>query len=107
MMRKIILLLGFTLCFGLFLPGCGKIKGPRFWWDDRTQERLPEDYALPEDPSAPDELGDSKPADPSGEDLTDQNLDDYRTDFDAEEQRAQERNVPKGFMDRGKTGNRL
>ena len=105
MMRKIAVLLGFAACFGLFLSGCGKIGGPRFWWDDRTQERL-DGYSLPDDPSEPDAAGEEKFADPSGGDLTDQNLDDYHTNFGAEEQRAQERNVPEGFMSRDRTGNR-
>ena len=96
-MRTIAALLLFILFSSLLLPGCGKIDGPRFWWDDRTQERLPEDYTLPADPAAPTDSGQERTTDASGEDLTDQDLRDYRTDFDADKQRSEERNVPQGF----------
>ena len=105
-MRTFVLLFALAASFSLFLSGCGDIKGPRFWWDDRNQERLPDGFSLPSDPSEPNELHRERAADPSGRDLTDQDLDDYRTDFDYEEQRAQERNVPQGFMDRNTAGNR-
>lgn len=31
--------------------GCGRpVRGPRFWWDDRQREKLPDDYMLPPAP---------------------------------------------------------
>jgi hypothetical protein len=90
-MRKIVVLLMLVVLSAATLAGCGReVGGPRFWWDDKGKERLPEDYTLPEDPAAPAEIesdGDRR-ALPSGEDLTDENLSDYRTDLDkVEEQR--------------------
>ena len=85
-MRKS-LLLPLILAGIAFFPGCGKIGGPRFWWDDRNQTRLPDGYQLPDEPGAPPEAGISRQADPSGQDLSEDNLRDYRTNPDYEEER--------------------
>jgi len=89
-MRKIsmlVLLAAFAL---VLFQGCGKIKGPRFWWDDRNQEVL-EGYALPANPSAPTESGLERTTDASGQDLSEENLKDYRTNIDQlEEKRKSE-----------------
>ena len=69
--------------------GCGKIGGPRFWWDDRVQERLPDGYRLPDDPAAPSETGVDRRSSPSGSDLTEDSLRDYRANRDLEEERRQ------------------
>ena len=50
-MRRCILLL-ILLAFCAIITGCGRIDGPRFWWDDRNQKRLPDDFSLPENPGA-------------------------------------------------------
>ena len=86
-MRKLFLVLAMTLCAALFVSGCGKIKGPRFWWDDRNQERLSENYELPADPGAVIEADDERRSSPTGEDLTEDNLRDYRTNLDQEEEK--------------------
>lgn len=86
-MRRIILGAAVAAWAATALAGCGKVDGPRFWWDDRTQTRLSEDYRLPDDPGAPGGTELEKPASRSGADLTDQSLDDYRTDMDAKEER--------------------
>ena len=70
----------------IMLSGCGKVKGPRVWWDDRNQERLP-DYALPADPAAPSDEGGDFVSSPSGDDLSEDNLRDYRTNLDQEEEK--------------------
>lgn len=94
-MRKYFAVMVVLAFAALGLSGCGKVDGPRFWWDDRNQERLPETYALPADPAAPTESGqEEKKPDASGEDLTDSDLWDYRTDHDAQEQRNRERFIP-------------
>ncbi len=68
------------------LSGCGRaIGGPRFWWDDRNQTRL-EDYELPDDPAAPADFGTERRAMASGEDLSEDDLRDYHTDIDREEE---------------------
>ncbi|MDR1612605.1 MAG: hypothetical protein LBT97_07445 [Planctomycetota bacterium] len=73
------------------IAGCGRrIDGPRFWWDDRQQERLPDGYSLPADPAAPDELAEERPTDASGEDLSEDDLLDYRTNPDHEEEKRKE-----------------
>ncbi len=70
---------------GVF-SGCGRrIGGPRFWYDDRNRTRL-DDYYLPDDPSAPAEYGVERRADPSGGDLSEDDLDNYHTDVDREEE---------------------
>lgn len=69
------------------MAGCGKVKGPRFWWDDRSQERLSDDYALPGDPGAAAEAGYERGSTPSGEDLSENDLRDYRTNLDQEEEK--------------------
>lgn len=85
-MRKIAILLLF-LTLGLLTMGCRRIDGPRFWWDDRSQERLSESYTLPDDPAAPADSGGDERSSPSGSDLTDDNLRDFRTDLDREEEK--------------------
>lgn len=72
------------------LTGCGSVGGPRFWWDDRNQERLPDSYQLPYNPGAPADYAggyESEPAEASGEDISDDNLRDYHTNLDLEEER--------------------
>lgn len=42
--------------------GCGRaVRGPRFWWDDRQREKLPDDYMLP---PAPPRSEEGAPGDP-------------------------------------------
>lgn len=72
------------LCAAAF-SGCGAIGGPRFWWDDRNQSRLDE-YELPEDPGADAEYGVDRRTVASGEDLSEEDLRDYNTDFDKKEE---------------------
>lgn len=87
-MRKLLLAAVLVSMTAVALAGCGKVKGPRFWWDDRNQTRMPEDYALPDDVAAAGGGGATeRPASPTGQDLTDDNLRDYRTDMDLEEER--------------------
>ncbi len=79
------------LCIALLalvlLGGCGgRIAGPRFWWDDRNQTRLPDDYRLPADVGAPMESGEERKITSSGSNLTDDNLRDYRTDLEQKEE---------------------
>ena len=87
-MRKILYVIVFAAA-ALLAKGCGKIDGPRFWWDDRNQERLPEYYSLPADPAAPADYVGYEPeqADASGEDLSEDNLRDYHTNLDQEEEK--------------------
>lgn len=85
-MRKFCLLMILMLALAVG-AGCRKIDGPRFWWDDRNQERLPDDYRLPDDPAAPADSGLERRASPSGEDLSDDNLRDYRSNLDQEEEK--------------------
>ncbi len=40
-----LLMLMVALC-----SGCSAVNGPRYWWDDQTDEKLPNDYMLPESP---------------------------------------------------------
>ncbi len=69
-----------------FLSGCGRtLGGPRFWWDDRSQTRL-DSYQLPSNPSAPADYGTERRAMASGEDLSEDDLRNYRTDVDREEE---------------------
>ncbi len=69
------------------VAGCGRsIGGPRFWWDDRNQVRL-EAYDLPADPGAPADFGVDRVAVPSGEDLSEDDLRDYRTNLDQKEEK--------------------
>ncbi len=81
----------FALGLLALTQGCGKIDGPRFWWDDRNQNRLSENYDLPPDPAAPNDYGlgpeFEAPAEPTGDDLSDDNLRDYRTNLDQEEEK--------------------
>ncbi len=82
------LFLACLLCVaGVMLAGCGKVGGPRFWWDDRSQARLPEEYSLPDDPGAPAEAGFERGSTLSGEDLSEDDLRDYRTNLDQEEEK--------------------
>lgn len=85
------LLLFLTTAALFFFSGCSRtIDGPRFWWDDRNQERLAEDYTLPASPGDEDAKKAIRSA-PGGEDLSDDNLRDYRTNIDQkEEQRKKE-----------------
>ncbi|MCC8190260.1 MAG: hypothetical protein LIP77_06425 [Planctomycetes bacterium] len=85
-MRTYSLVVLLAVAAALFLSGCGKIKGPRYWWDDRNQARL-DGYYLPDDPGAPDDAGYERITDASGEDLTEDDLRDYRTNLDLEEER--------------------
>lgn len=85
-MRKSSALLLLVLFVGLICAGCGKVGGPRFWWDDRNQERL-DGYELPPDPAAPSEEGIEERSSPSGDDLSEDNLRDYRTNLDQEEEK--------------------
>jgi hypothetical protein len=89
-MRNLFLLMTACAAFAALaaLSGCGRaIGGPRIWWDDQNQARL-EEYELPADPAAPADYGmESRPAMPSGEDLSEDNLRDYHTDLDREEER--------------------
>ena len=73
----------------LFLAqGCSRsIGGPRFWWDDRNQERLADSYNLPDDPAASDDHGMERMSVPSGEDLSEDDLRDYRTNLDQQEEK--------------------
>jgi hypothetical protein len=87
------------LALAVFLPlvaGCGKIAGPRFWWDDRGQERL-EEYSLPENPGAPSDFGDDRRSAASGEDITDNDIRDYRTNLDIQEEKRQVEDKGIGF----------
>ena len=86
-MRKCLLAFFLVLAAAVTFSGCGKVKGPRFWWDDRTQQRLSADYQLPENPSAPVGEGEDLAADASGEDLSDDSMRDYRTNLDQEEEK--------------------
>lgn len=71
---------------GVFLSGCGRpVGGPRFWYDDRSQSRL-DDYSLPDDPGAPAEDGMERRAMASGEDISEEDLDNYHTDLDKREE---------------------
>ncbi|MCC8167587.1 MAG: hypothetical protein LIQ31_15975 [Planctomycetes bacterium] len=77
----------FALVLLAVVSGCGRsIGGPRFWWDDRNQARL-EDYELPAAPGAPADFGVDRGAVPSGEDLSEDDLRDYRTNLDQEEEK--------------------
>ncbi|MDR1533948.1 MAG: hypothetical protein LBU64_02465 [Planctomycetota bacterium] len=85
-MLKIPFLIAILAILAAF-PGCGKIAGPRFWWDDQAQARLPEDYRLPDDPGAPPGGGSGPGAKSSGRDVSEENLRDYRTNLDLEEEK--------------------
>lgn len=86
-MRMIFVLV--LLAFGVpaLLAGCGKIDGPRFWWDDRNQQRVADGYQLPGDHAAPSDEGVERAADATGGDLSEDNLRDYRTDLDLKEEK--------------------
>lgn len=86
-MRKILLSVLVILGACAVLAGCRKIDGPRFWWDDRNQERLSDGYNLPADISAPADSGYERGSTASGEDLSDNDLRDYRTNLDHEEEK--------------------
>ena len=45
--RYLIWLLAVTV---LGSVGCSTAVGPRYWWDDQTKKKLPDDYMLPESP---------------------------------------------------------
>lgn len=87
-MRKALFLTGLIVA-ALALAGCGrKMGGPRIWWDDRNQRPLPDYYELPRDPGAPADYGlEERRALPSGEDLSEDDLRDYRTNLDQEEEK--------------------
>lgn len=75
------------MCACFVVSGCGRsIGGPRFWWDDRNQSRL-DDYELPDDPAAPADFGMERKAAASGADLSEDDLRDYHTDIDREEEK--------------------
>ena len=85
-MRKLFFIL-YLAVLTLTFSGCGKsIGGPRFWWDDRNQQRL-DDYRLPPDPAAPSDYGTERGSLPSGEDLSEDDLRDYHTNIDQEEEK--------------------
>ena len=88
-MRTLLLLFGLVAAASaVFLAGCGtSIGGPRFWWDDRNQVRLSEEYHLPDDPAAPADYGAEYASSASGEDLSEDNLRDYRANLDQEEEK--------------------
>ena len=85
-MRRFTILFLLSACALILVQGCGKVKGPRFWWDDRNQERLA-GYELPGDPGAPAETGIERTTDASGGDLSEDNLRDYRTNLDQQEEK--------------------
>lgn len=88
-MRRFFLMIAVFMT-GVFVSGCSRrIDGPRFWWDDRSQERLSDSYRLPDDPGAPaDFVGFEKErALASGEDLSEDSLRDYHSNLDQEEER--------------------
>ncbi len=85
---KVLMVLGLLV----LTSGCGSnVNSPRFWWDDRNQVRISDNYQLPPDPGASNDYGLSPDFDPgadaSGEDLTDDHLRDYRTNLDQEEEK--------------------
>lgn len=88
LMRTLFLTIA-LVSLGIFLNGCGKPGGPRFWWDDRNQERLSDAYRLPEDPTASaDYIGyEEERALASGEDLSEDDLRNYHTNLDQEEEK--------------------
>ena len=86
-MRRLALLFGLAALVLVMNVGCRKVGGPRFWWDDRNQSRLDDSYQLPDDPGAPSDFGIERHAMPSGEDLSEDDLRDYRTDLDREEEK--------------------
>lgn len=92
-MPRLLFLVALALSAIFTIAGCGKIDGPRFWWDDRNQTRLPDSYQLPADPGAPAEVpagpmaGSGQPSSPVGSDLSEDNLRDYRTNLDTEEEK--------------------
>ncbi len=40
----------FLILLALLLSGCSTAVGPRYWWDDQTKKKLPDDYMLPDSP---------------------------------------------------------
>ncbi len=84
-MRTLVCVLCLSASAALF-SGCGTIDGPRFWWDDRNQTRLDE-YDLPEEPGAPADYGTERGSMASGEDLSEDDLRDYHTNLDQEEEK--------------------
>ena len=86
-MRKILAAVLLLTAMLFLATGCGKVKGPRFWWDDRNQTRLAGQYYLPDDPGAPSEEGIEYPAETSGTDVSEDNLRDYRMNLDQEEEK--------------------
>lgn len=88
MFKKHLAVLLVAVVLLMAIAGCGRrIDGPRFWWDDRQQERLADGYELPADPTAPDELREERTTDASGEDLSEDDLLDYRTDLGQQEEK--------------------
>ena len=86
-MRRLFLIVLAFLAVTVSLSGCGRtIGGPRFWWDDRNQVRL-DDYELPYDPGAADDYGTERRAMASGEDLSEDDLRDFHTNLDQEEEK--------------------
>ncbi len=87
-MTRILFLLFSLAVVAVSQSGCGKtLGGPRFWWDDRNQQRLSAEYRLPDDPAAPADYGAEHAAAASGEDLSEDNLRDYHTNLDQEEEK--------------------
>lgn len=60
--HMVVLVLGVLLLSLSVASGCGRpVRGPRFWWDDRQREKLPDDYMLP---PAPPRSEEGAPGDP-------------------------------------------
>lgn len=86
-MRKLFFMVSLGIV-AVCMSGCGKsVGGPRFWWDDRNQKRLSDDYRLPPDPAAPSDYRGERAADASGDDLSEDDLRDYHTNIDQEEEK--------------------
>lgn len=92
-MPRLFLLVVLVLSAVFAVAGCGRIDGPRFWWDDRNQTKLPDSFQLPADPGAPAEVpagpmaGSGQPSSPVGADLSENDLRDYRSSLDSEEEK--------------------
>lgn len=87
-MQKLFLMFCLAAIAVFFASGCSRtVGGPRIWWDDRNQARLDDGYRLPEDPGAAADYGVERHSMASGEDLSEDDLRDYRTNLDQEEER--------------------
>ncbi|MCL2001725.1 MAG: hypothetical protein FWG74_09840 [Planctomycetes bacterium] len=87
-MRTLLSVIFTLLAASFILSGCSRtIDGPRFWWDDRNQERLDDDYRLPDDPAVHSDTEDARRSSPSGEDLSGDSLRDYRDNLEHKEER--------------------